>query len=78
MAENYGMKLVFKKPFADYFNENCADRDHRSLLSKMSALEVGVFITKTCLCNIQRYSSEEKFENFIRKSLIFFLFLLKT
>ena len=44
MAEKYGIKLVFKKPFADYFNENSADRDHRSLLSKMSALEVSAVI----------------------------------
>lgn len=39
MAEKYGMKLVFKKTFADYFNENSTDRDHKSLLSRMSALE---------------------------------------
>ena len=33
-----------------------------------------VFITKTCPCNIQRFFSAVKIENFIRKMLIFFLF----
>ena len=42
MAEKYGMKLVFKKPFADYFNENITDRDHKALIARMSALEVSI------------------------------------
>ena len=42
MAEKYGMKLVFKKPFADYFNENITDRDHKALIARMSALEVSM------------------------------------
>ena len=33
---------------------------------------------KTCPCNIQRFLVEKKNENFIRKNLTFFLFLLKT
>ena len=36
------------------------------------------FITKTCPCNIQRFFSVQKSKIFIRKILIFFLFLLKT
>ena len=35
-------------------------------------------ITKTCPCNIQRFFSAVKIENFVRKNLIFFLFLHKT
>ena len=35
-------------------------------------------ITKTCPCNKQRLFSTVKIENFIRKFVIFFLFLLKT
>ena len=40
MSEKYGMKLVFKKTFADYFTENIVDRDHKALIARMSALEV--------------------------------------
>ena len=40
MSEKYGMKLVFKKTFADYFSENIVDRDHKALIARMSALEV--------------------------------------
>ena len=35
-------------------------------------------ITKTCPCNIQRFFSAVKPENFTRKKLIFLIFLLKT
>ena len=35
-------------------------------------------ITKTCPCNIQRFFSAVKIENFIRKMWIFFLFLLQN
>ena len=37
-----------------------------------------ISIMKTRPCNVQRFFSPEKIENFIRKLLIFFLFLLKT
>ena len=37
-----------------------------------------VFITKTCPCNIQRFFSAVKLENFMRKNVIFLIFLLKT
>ena len=40
MTEKYGMKLVFKKTFADFFTENITDRDNKALISRMSALEV--------------------------------------
>ena len=36
------------------------------------------FITKTCPCNIQRFYDLSNLKIFIRKCLIFFLFLLKT
>ena len=35
-------------------------------------------ITNTCPCNIQRFFSSVKIENFFRFFWIFFLFLLKT
>ena len=35
-------------------------------------------ISNTCPCNIQRFYSPVKIENFIRKKKIFFLLLLKT
>ena len=35
-------------------------------------------ITKTCPCNKQRFFSTVTIENFIRKFLIFFLFLLQN
>ncbi|XP_071083424.1 mRNA cap guanine-N(7) methyltransferase-like [Haliotis cracherodii] len=38
MAEKYGMKLIARKPFADYFEEN-KNGEGRSLLGKMQALE---------------------------------------
>jgi len=44
MAEKHGMKLVLRQPFADYFNEHHTDREHRSLLMKMKALEVQHFV----------------------------------
>ncbi|KAK3576375.1 hypothetical protein CHS0354_018923 [Potamilus streckersoni] len=39
LAEEYGMKLRFKKTFADYFNEQIENQEHRVLLSRMQALE---------------------------------------
>lgn len=39
MAEKYGMKLIHKIPFAKYFGDNVQDRDYKSLLGKMQALE---------------------------------------
>ena len=43
-----------------------------------SNLKVLYYITKTCPCNIQRFFSVVKIENFVGNFLIFFLFLLKT
>lgn len=40
LAEEYGMKLVYKKSFADYFAENVEKGEHRNLLNKMQSLEV--------------------------------------
>ncbi|KAL3860394.1 hypothetical protein ACJMK2_010519 [Sinanodonta woodiana] len=39
LAEEYGMKLCFKKTFAEYFNEQIKNPEHRSLLGRMQALE---------------------------------------
>ncbi|XP_048770806.2 mRNA cap guanine-N7 methyltransferase-like [Ostrea edulis] len=39
LAEEYGMKLVYKKSFADYFAENVEKGEHRNLLNKMQSLE---------------------------------------
>ena len=47
-------------------------------LSDVLTLATTYSITKTRPCNIQRFFSPVKIENFIRKKLIFFLFLLKT
>ena len=37
-----------------------------------------LYITKTCPCNIQRFLSPVKIENFIRKKNDIYLFLLKN
>lgn len=39
MAEEFGMKLLLRKPFAEYFKEKSEQGDHNSLLRKMKALE---------------------------------------
>lgn len=39
MAEEMGMKLVYRKPFDEYFAEKSEMGEHRSLLGRMSALE---------------------------------------
>ncbi|KAK3085647.1 hypothetical protein FSP39_006590 [Pinctada imbricata] len=39
MAEEYGMKLISRTPFAQYFKENVDKGENRSLLGKMQALE---------------------------------------
>jgi len=40
MAEKYGLKLLFKKPFSQFFNENVkATSENRGLLGRMQALE---------------------------------------
>ncbi|XP_061166649.1 mRNA cap guanine-N7 methyltransferase-like [Saccostrea echinata] len=39
LAEDYGMKLVYKKTFADYFSENVEKGEYRNLLNKMQGLE---------------------------------------
>ena len=45
MAEKYGMKLIKRLSFADYFKENIEKGEARSLISRMQALEVG----KSCI-----------------------------
>ncbi|XP_074645129.1 mRNA cap guanine-N(7) methyltransferase-like [Tubulanus polymorphus] len=39
LAEKYGMKLVSRKPFSEFFSENITKGDHRSLIGRMQALE---------------------------------------
>ncbi|KAH3775480.1 mRNA cap guanine-N7 methyltransferase-like [Dreissena polymorpha] len=39
MAEKYGVKLVYKQSFADFFNQNFVTREYKDLLSQMKALE---------------------------------------
>ena len=40
MAERHGLKLVYKKPFAQFFQENSTAHEGRGLLGRMQALEV--------------------------------------
>jgi len=49
MAEEFGMKLIYRKPFDKYFAEKFEISDHRSLLGRMQALEVFTSITYTIL-----------------------------
>ena len=44
LADDYGMKLLYKKPFAEFFSENAEKGEYRSLLNKMQGLEVRKFI----------------------------------
>ncbi|XP_052819124.1 mRNA cap guanine-N7 methyltransferase-like [Mya arenaria] len=39
MAEKHGMKLISRQPFAEFFNKHSEDRDYKSLLGRMQALE---------------------------------------
>lgn len=41
MAEMFGLKLIKKQRFSDFFKENLHNKDNLSLLSTMQALEVG-------------------------------------
>jgi len=41
MVAEYGMKLVYREPFADFFTEHIRKGDGRDLLGRMQALEVG-------------------------------------
>ncbi|RWS18905.1 mRNA cap guanine-N7 methyltransferase-like isoform X1, partial [Leptotrombidium deliense] len=39
IAKEYNLKLIYLKPFEEYFQENCHKREAKGLLNKMSALE---------------------------------------
>nr|XP_022343188.1 mRNA cap guanine-N7 methyltransferase-like [Crassostrea virginica]XP_022343189.1 mRNA cap guanine-N7 methyltransferase-like [Crassostrea virginica] len=39
LADDYGMRLLYKKPFAEFFSENAEKGEYRSLLNKMQGLE---------------------------------------
>ncbi len=41
MAEKYNMKLLFKVPFADYFQQKIHNSENRGLIGRMQGLEVG-------------------------------------
>jgi len=40
MAEKYNMKLLFKVPFADYFEQKIHNSENRGLIGRMQGLEV--------------------------------------
>lgn len=40
LAEKYGMKLVYKKTFAEFYEEKISKQEPRALIGKMQALEV--------------------------------------
>lgn len=51
MAEKHGVRLVYKQPFSDFFHQHVQNREHKNLLGRMQALEVGVwFLTSTKPC----------------------------
>ena len=70
MAEKYGMKLIKRLSFADYFKENIEKGEARSLISRMQALEVG----KSCngidrLLYVTNMLQYEHNENWIFKTI---------
>lgn len=42
MAKKYGMKLVYKKTFQEFYEEKVKNEEHKILLKQMKALEVSV------------------------------------
>jgi len=40
MAQKYNMKLLFKVPFADYFEQKVHNSENRGLIGRMQGLEV--------------------------------------
>ena len=50
LAEKHGVKLVYKQSFADFFDQHVQDRDHKNLLGRMKALEVGWFVIQGMGC----------------------------
>lgn len=40
MAKKYGMKLVYKKTFREFYEEKVKNEEHKMLLKQMQALEV--------------------------------------
>lgn len=40
LAEDYGMKLLYRKSFAEFFSENAEKGEYRGLLNRMQGLEV--------------------------------------
>ena len=75
-ASSVGMFLFF--PFYTHTESLCFVFSMIILLYYFCYNLSGLHITKTCPCNKQGFFSLVKFENFIRKNWIFFLFLLKT
>jgi len=43
MAEKYNMKLLFKAPFADYFQQKIHNSENRGLIGRMQGLEVNFY-----------------------------------
>ena len=52
MAEKYGMKLVEKKTFAEYFNKMIESGEGRGLIGRMQSLEVYI-------CNVKKKKSTD-------------------
>ncbi|CDR00361.1 unnamed protein product [Oncorhynchus mykiss] len=44
MAKKYNMRLVFKKTFSQFFEEHIKNDQHKMLMQRMQALEVGINI----------------------------------
>lgn len=42
MAKKYSMKLVYKKTFREFYEENMKNEEHKMLLKRMKALEVNI------------------------------------
>lgn len=40
LAEDYGMKLLYRKSFAEFFSENAEKGEYQGLLNRMQGLEV--------------------------------------
>lgn len=40
MAKKYGMKLIYKKTFGEFYEEKVKNEEHKILLQQMQGLEV--------------------------------------
>lgn len=62
MAEEFGMKLLYAKPFAEYYEEHIVKGECRSLIGKITALETyPAFDGKQASEKTEDYEAAEKF-----------------